>query len=262
MIKTSEVKNKKVTDFIYSLNSLINKIENNIELISKDDYAKLWTKTQELSYEGQSAVCLIFSNGMFDIINSYEELYEDVDYQDYILIDVISQPFGCSNLEKIYQWMECQLYDTFFTEFWKNNLKDSCLKNIASIINSSSILNLDALWYKKIPYSISSDEQKLFYLFHKNLEDKNKLINYITDRCLEKYNKHLDIENFKEDIIFQISKDDDFNDKYTLRDFEQLFLEIKEEKLSPYIYSFCNMFSEYKKEKELIFMRAINKING
>lgn len=259
MIKSN--KNEKATDLIYSLNFLINKIENNIEIINEDDYTKLWGKVQELSYDGQSNVCLIFSNGMFDIINSYDQLYEDANYQDSLLIDIISRPFGCSNLEKIYQSMERQLYEIFFTEFGRSNLEDICLKYINSIINSTSISNLNALWYKEIPYSISNYEQKLFYLFYKNLEDNTKLINYITAHCLVKYNKHLELENFKRDIIFQISKDNKFNDKYTLKSLKVLFLEIEEENLSPHIYSFCNIFLKYKKEEKLKLIRSINKLN-
>lgn len=236
MIKSN--KNKKVTDYIYSLNSLINKIENNIELINKDDYTKLWSKTQELSYEGQSAVCLIFSNGMFDIINSYEELYEDVDYQDSILIDVISRPFGCSDLEKIYQWMECQLYDTFFTEFWKNKLKDSCLENIASIINSSRILNLEALWHKKIPYSIASNEQKIYYWLAKYIPDE--LIYYITEYYLNNYDETINIKEFQKDFVKFI-----FDETIWYQETEAIndaFLKLEDENLLSSLYSFCTAF--------------------
>ena len=244
-------KNEKVTELTYNLNSLRNKIENNIKIIDNDNFNNLLIKSKDLisKNESLSFLYIIFSKGIFDVISSIEQLYTNVYYQDYILINSLScKSYFQNDFEPVYLEIEIRLKYLFFTQSGQKQIMDVCNESLSTVISLYSIYSLRALAYNRIPYSLANNEQKLFYLFHKNLEDKNKLIKYITDRCLEKYNKHLDIENFKEDIIFQISKDDEFNDKYTLRDLEQLFLEIEKEHVASYIYSFCNMFSDYRRK--------------
>lgn len=85
-------KNEKVIELTYNLNSLRNKIENNIEIIDNDNFNNLLIKSKDLisKNETSSFLYIIFSKGIFDVISSIEELYTNAYYQNYILIDSIS----------------------------------------------------------------------------------------------------------------------------------------------------------------------------
>ena len=73
-------KNEKVTELTYNLNSLRNKIENNIKIIDNDNFNNLLIKSKDLisKNESLSFLYIIFSKGIFDVISSIEQLYTNV----------------------------------------------------------------------------------------------------------------------------------------------------------------------------------------
>lgn len=248
-------RNKKTTELTYSLYSMINKIEKNIDIIDNNSYKNLLFKFDNLfekkmdaiyqfSDTSHLAIYIVFSNGTFDLISSEQQLYEDEYYQDYILIYSLwpkhnyndFDPFKNADLQ-----MKKQLYNIFFTETGKKTIKEVCTECIATIINLYSLSNLFALAYKKIPYSIASNEQKLYCLFSNYIE--NELTATISIHYLKKYNEDLEIEEFKNDILYQVSLDDMYFD--AVFEVNKLFSKIEKKNWIPYMYSFCKMFLEY-----------------
>lgn len=75
-------KNERVTELTYNLNSLRNKIENNIKIIDNDNFNNLLIKSKDLisKNESSSFLYIIFSKGIFDVISSIEQLYTNVYY--------------------------------------------------------------------------------------------------------------------------------------------------------------------------------------
>lgn len=239
-------KNEKVIELTYNLNSLINKIENNIEIINNDNFNNLLIKSKDLISKNESSyLYIIFSKGIFDVVSSIEQLYTNVYYQDYILIDSLScKSYFQNDFEPVYLEIEIRLKYLFFTQSGQNQIMDVCNESLSTVISLYSIYSLRALAYNRIPYSISSKEQYIFYLFCKYTY--NELADYIVGYFLEKHDKSLKIDEFKNDILYQIS----LNDIYYESHFEinKLFSVIEKENLAPYIYSFCNMFSDYRRK--------------
>jgi hypothetical protein len=117
MFKTN--KNEKIIKLAFSLNTLINKIENNIEIIDEVSYTKLVSKFEDMFKKKEdmckntdtyrfflsgiySSLNLVLSNGTFDIIDSIEQLSEE-NFRDYILIKNICQKgkHSCSDSVKV-----------------------------------------------------------------------------------------------------------------------------------------------------------------
>ena len=66
-------KNEKITELTYNLTSLINKIENNIEIIDNDNFNNLLIKSKNLISKNESSyLYIIFSKGIFDVVSSIE----------------------------------------------------------------------------------------------------------------------------------------------------------------------------------------------
>lgn len=240
-------KNEKITELTYNLTSLINKIENNIEIIDNDNFNNLLIKSKDLisKNESLSFLYIIFSKGIFDVVSSIEQLYTNVYYQDYILINSLScKSYFQNDFEPVYLEIEIRLKYLFFTQSGQKQIMDVCNESLSTVISLYSIYSLRALAYNKIPYSISSKEQYIFYLFCKYTY--NELADYIVGYFLENHDKSLKIDKFKNDILYQVS----LNDVYYESHFEinKLFSEIEKESLAPYIYNFCNMFSDYRRK--------------
>ena len=70
MIKKNN--NEKVTELAHSLNSIIYKIENDIDIIDESSYNKLLTKIADMS-DRFFSLQLVFLNGSFDIIKFIED---------------------------------------------------------------------------------------------------------------------------------------------------------------------------------------------
>ncbi len=248
-------RNEKTTELMYALNSLIHKIENNIEIIDNNSYKKILSKFDDLfekkmdgiSLYGDSsrlAIYIVFSNGAFDLISSEQQLYEDEYYKDYILINSLWPEHSFNKFDSFineYLQMKKQLYNIFFTETGKKTIKEVCNECIATIIDLYSLSNLFTLAYKKIPYSIASNEQKLYCLFFNYIE--NELTATISMHYLKKYNEDLEIDEFKNDILYQVSLDDMYFD--AVFEVDELFSKIEKKQWTPYLYSFCKMFLEY-----------------
>ena len=67
-------KNEKITELTYNLTSLINKIENNIEIIDNDNFNNLLIKSKDLISKNESSyLYIIFSKGIFDVVSSIEQ---------------------------------------------------------------------------------------------------------------------------------------------------------------------------------------------
>jgi len=213
MIKTN--KNEKAIKLAFSLNSLINKIENNIEIIDEVSYTKLVSKFENMFKKKEdnckntdiyrfflsgiySSLNLVLSNGTFEIIDSIEQLSEE-NFRDYILIKNICQKGKQSCSDSVKVEMKSQLNNLFFTEEGRLHIKEVCNNCINVIIDLYAGRNLTALAYNnQIPYSIASNEQKIYYWLAKYIPDE--LIYYITEYYLNNY----DLSNvtllFSEDI--------------------------------------------------------------
>lgn len=111
-------KNEKITELTYNLTSLINKIENNIEIIDNDNFNNLLIKSKDLisKNESLSFLYIIFSKGIFDVVSSIEQLYTNVYYQDYILINSLScKSYFQNDFEPVYLEIEIRLKYLFLS---------------------------------------------------------------------------------------------------------------------------------------------------
>ena len=201
-------KNEKITELTYNLTSLINKIENNIEIIDNDNFNTLLIKSKDLISKNESSyLYIIFSKGIFDVVSSIEQLYTNVYYQDYILINSLScKSYFQNDFEPVYLEIEIRLKYLFFTQSGQKQIMDVCNESLYTVISLYSIYSLRALAYNKIPYSISNKEQYIFYLFCKYTY--NELADYIVGYFLENHEKSLKIDEFKNDILYQVSLND------------------------------------------------------
>ena len=239
-------KNEKITELTYNLTSLINKIENNIEIIDNDNFNNLLIKSKDLISKNESSyLYIIFSKGIFDVVSSIEQLYTNVYYQDYILINSLScKSYFQNDFEPVYLEIEIRLKYLFFTQSGQKQIMDVCNESLSAVISLYSIYSLRSLAYNRIPYSLANNEQKLFRLFCKYTY--NELADYIVGYFLENHDKSLKIDEFKNDILYQVSLNDIYYE--SVFEVDELFLEIEKEHLASYIYSFCNMFSDYRRK--------------
>ena len=122
-------KNEKITELTYNLTSLINKIENNIEIIDNDNFNNLLIKSKDLISKNESSyLYIIFSKGIFDVVSSIEQLYTNVYYQDYILIDSLScKSYFQNDFEQVF--LEIKIRLKYFLENHDKSLKIDKFKN-------------------------------------------------------------------------------------------------------------------------------------
>ena len=253
MFKTN--KNEKIIKLAFSLNTLINKIENNIEIIDEVSYTKLVSKFEDMFKKKEdmckntdtyrfflsgiySSLNLVLSNGTFDIIDSIEQLSEE-NFRDYILIKNICQKgkHSCSDSVKVE--MKSQLNNLFFTEEGRLHIKEVCNNCINIIIDLYAVRNLTAVAYNnQIPYSIASNEQKIYYWLAKYIPDE--LIYYITEYYLNNYDETINIKEFQKDFVKFI-----FDETIWYQETEAIndaFLKLEDENLLSSLYSFCTAF--------------------
>lgn len=131
-------KNEKITELTYNLTSLINKIENNIEIIDNDNFNNLLIKSKDLisKNESLSFLYIIFSKGIFDVVSSIEQLYTNVYYQDYILINSLScKSYFQNDFEPVYLEIEIRLKYLFFTQSGQKQIMDVCNESLSTVFS-------------------------------------------------------------------------------------------------------------------------------
>lgn len=246
MIKKSN--NEKVTELAHSLNSIIYKIENDIDIIDETSYNKLLTKIDDMS-DRFFSLQLVFSNGSFDIIKFIEELSEE-NFQGHILIKRIYQTDKNLNraitLDEIKTKMKNQLENTFFTKDGKQHIKEVFNNCLAILISLYSVHNLEVLAFNIIPYSIASNEQKIYYWLNKYIS--NELIEFVVEDYLEKYDENVNKNKFQEEDVELISGDDLWLTEYwtEVDAIDDAFRKLEEKDLLEYFYSFCVTISQGK----------------
>ena len=249
MILTDYTKQKK--DIINSLNLILYKIENNIDIINDINFDKLLMKFKEIyiSYNTTTAY-LVFANEYFDLIASPYELNENPHYQEYILIDEIENPGFFRDYDAFYPTMKKSLEDILYSNAGKERVKESCNECIQRIFSLYNIQNLDSLSIHKIPYIFSNEEQKIFNIFSKILipEDEESL--FYVSITFRDFNPHTDLDDFQckliEHMYFQ---NNGFISETLEDDLYEAFQIIEQENLMKYMKSFLKSFVDFSKDE-------------